>query len=138
MLSRYQTLTGMSAGQFGKLADGGYQFSVIDPGGEHRQVRLYLSGRRKKFRLAQFDLWFSDFNLRPIAGERFCSEIHPVIDSAGSVPPGTIVILPSGGGSTLTFSIPRGQDGFWLKRAAEYLLDAQNLYSVAPDFQKAS
>ncbi len=138
MLRRFQMLGALSADQLGRLADGGHRFSVVDLSGKHREVRLYLSGRRKKFRLAQFDLWFSDFNLRSIAGERFHNEIRPAIDSAGSIPSGTIVILPSGGGSTLTFSIPRGQEGFWLKRASEYLLDTQNLYSIAPDFQKAS
>jgi hypothetical protein len=124
--------------QFRHFLDGGYQFSVQCPDGTIQQVRLYLSGGRRKFRLAQFDLWFSDFNLCSTAGERFCEEIRPAIDAAGSIPRGTIVMLPSGDGSTLTFSIPRGQEGVWLMRAAEYLLDAQNLYSIVPDLRKAS
>jgi hypothetical protein len=88
--------------------------------------------------MAQFDLWFSDYNIHDKPGETFREEIEPFIEAAGTIPSGTIVMLPHGGGSTLTFSIPRGQEGSWLKRAAEYLTDSTNLYSIAPNFGKAS
>ena len=131
-------LKDVSAEQFGNLQDGGHEFSFQSADGSSHAVRLYLSGKRKKFRLAQFDLWFSDFNVKPAAGEDFHQEILPSIDGAGTIPPGTVVVLPSGGGSTLTFSIPRGQERIWLKRAATYLADHRNLYSIAPSFCQAS
>ncbi|MGH9593131.1 MAG: hypothetical protein ACRD5L_08565 [Bryobacteraceae bacterium] len=131
-------LKDVPAEQFGSLQDGGYEFSFLPTDGSLQTVRLYLSGKRKKFRFAQFDLWLSDFNVKPAAGEKFREEILPSIDGAGKIPPGTVVVLPSGGGSTLTFSIPRGQERIWLKRAASYLADPRNLYSVAPVFSQAS
>jgi hypothetical protein len=130
-------LKDVTADQFRQLADGGYQFSVECPDASVQQVRLYLSGSRRKFRLAQFDFWFSEFNLHNAAGEQFCEEISPAIEAAGRIPPGTIVSFPSGG-FTLTFSIPRSQEGLWLTRAAEYLLDTRNFYSTVPEFSKAS
>lgn len=137
MRSRFQSLSSVTPDQFQRLADGGHQFSYQCPDGSIQQLRLYLSSARKKFRLAQFDFWFSDFNFHNSAGEQFCQEIQPAIEAAGRIPPGTIVMFPHGG-STLTFSIPRGQEGLWLTRAAEYLLDTRNFYSTVPEFSRAS
>src|SRR5471030_711550 len=106
MSTRFQMLKDMSVAQFLSLPDGSYRFSATGVDGETIEIRLYLSGGRKKFRMAQFDLWFSDYNIDAKPGETFREEIEPFIEAAGTIPPGTIVMLPHGGGSTLTFSIP--------------------------------
>ncbi|HXB72993.1 MAG TPA: hypothetical protein VNY05_32450 [Candidatus Acidoferrales bacterium] len=117
------------------LPDGVHWFSASGVDGETIVILLRLWGRGKKFRSAQFDLCFSDYNIDDKPGEAFREEIEPFIEAAGKILPGTIVMLPHGGGSTLTFSIPRAPEGFWLKRAAEYLTDSTNLYSIVPNFR---
>lgn len=133
MLQTLPMLKDFTAARFQDLTDGLHEFSIVGLNGSLQCFQLRLHGNRKRIRQAQFDLWLSDWNMRPEAAERFGEELWPSLSAVLPKEVWGYGTLPLGE-STMMFLMPRAQQGVWLKRAAEYLLNPDNLYSIVPHF----
>jgi hypothetical protein len=82
---------------------------------------------------AQFDLWPSEWNVKPERVPEFNQLYDQYWDAHRNQIPNGGVSVPSGE-STFTMNALREHIGAWLYRAAQFIYDRRNLYDIRPVF----
>lgn len=120
-----------SAAEFSELKDGVYYFTIRDAYGETASVCLSLWGKRRQFRSASFHLGLTSWQIGEAECKRFGDEWRSAIRATA---PGLNwtkhrIRIP-GGPDQIWVSIPKGHDGEWLYRAAQFVSNTDNLKRV--------
>jgi len=129
-------LDDFSAEDFARLRDGTHDFGLRGPDGKIMGVHLHLSGARSKVRRAQFDLWSGPWNIKPDSLGPFMERYTKYWDRQERQMRNQMYIPQ--GKSTFSLSALRTDIGQWLKDAALFICDAENLYPVSTIFEQAT
>ena len=118
---------------FEGLKDGTYHFVIPGAYADAALVRLVLWGKRRRFRTACLDLIQTSWQIKQAEcktfGDQWRSAIRAVAPGLNWT--GHNIRIP-GGRAQITFSIPKGHDGEWLYRAAQFVSNTENLERLEP------
>src|SRR2546423_3484778 len=107
-------LATLTAQAFSELPDGTHYFLLHGPDGKPQSINLYLSGIGRKVRSAQFDLWPSEWDVKPDRLPVFNKQYEAYWDAhEEQAPKGQFIHIPSGY-STFTMCALKRDIGTWL------------------------
>jgi hypothetical protein len=126
-------LATVTAQAFGALPDGTHYFLLPGPDGKPQSVNLRLWHIRRKVRSAQFDLWPSEWNIRPDRLPEFNKHYGEYWDAREKqIPNGQIIHIPHGQ-DTFTMCALKEDIGTWLHCAAQFICVRRNLSDIRPE-----